>query len=615
MIVFHVAPTGISAVQVATQLPDSITVTWNVPTYPNGILTGYTVTAVPVRPTWGDTNDLLHNMSVSVNTSELRATFSSLQLSTIYSFTVTAYTNAGSNTGPESETYTSEAAPESVLSPSVIDATRTSLSFSWSNPLRPNGNIRNFTLQLNTSLITVTVSGSHMNYTIFSLMPFTQYQVTLIACTLGGCATSDSTIAITLPDAPSGLAAPNVTVLSSRSILVNWQPPAVQNGMIIFYEVVRVFIGGDIRIQQVLQNTTELMALLTGLEPNTLYTLQVICYNDGGSTRSPIVEAFTPEGSPEGIAPPRLVVINSTAINVTWLFPQMPNGFITEYILIQDLAEQTTFDNTVMEYVSGGLQPFSTHTYIIQACTDGGCGSSDPSNGTTLEAVPEGIVEPIIHSVTSNSFVAIIQGVMNPNGILRYFLYINDTAGNVERRNVYNSTQPMDNSNISVSIDSLLPFTAYFVQFEAMNGAGSVAAEQLIVTTLEASKCTVDLQSFCYCFYMNLDPVGLPAPNVTVINATAVVVTWTAPQEPNGIILGYNVSIGLPTQGEQVVVANLYTTLTITDLIPFTNYVAHIIAFNSVGYVMSNETLFTTGESGKNYNLHDTIYIDILLSS
>ena len=485
-IVFHIAPTGISAVQAVTQLSDSITVTWNVPTYPNGIITGYTITAVPVRPTWGDTNDLLHNMSVSVNTSELSAMFSSLQLSTLYSFTVTAYTSAGSNTGPESEIYTSEAAPESVISPTVIDATRTSLSFSWSSPLRPNGDITNFTLQLNVSLIAVTVSGSHTNYTVVSLMPFTQYQVTLTACTAGGCTTSDSTIAITLPDAPSGLDAPNVTVLSSRSILVNWQPPAVPNGMIILYQVVRVFIGGDIPLRQVLQNTTDLMALLTGLEPNTLYTLQVICYNDGGSTRSPTVEAFTPEGAPEGIDPPRLIVINSTAINVTWSFPQMPNGYITRYILIQDLAEQMTFNNTVMEYISSGLQPFSTHTYIIQACTEGGCGGSDLSSATTFEAAPDGINEPIIHSVTADSFVAIIQGVANPNGLVRYILYVNDTTGNVERRNVYNSTQPTDNTNISVSVDSLFPFTTYVVQFEVMNGAGTVTAEQVTVNTLEA---------------------------------------------------------------------------------------------------------------------------------
>lgn len=482
-----IVPSGISAVQIVTQLPDSITITWSVPIYPNGIITGYTVTVVPVRPTWGDTNDLLHNMSTSVDTVEPQATLSSLQLSTIYSFTVTAYTDAGSNTGPESEIYTLEAPPESVVPPSVIDATTTSISFSWSNPLRPNGDISNFTLQLNDSFFSVTIPGSYLNYTVSSLMPFTWYQVILTACTAGGCTTSNSIVAMTLPDAPSGLATPNATALSSTSVLVTWEPPAIPNGMIILYQVVRVFVGGDLTSQ--LQNTTERMVLLTGLEPNTIYTFQVICYNDGGSTRSPTVEVNTLEGVPEGIAPPILFAINSTAINVTWSFPQVPNGFITEYILIQDLTERTRFNDTVMQYISGGLEPFSTHTYIIQACTEGGCGSSDPSSATTFEAFPVGINKPVVHSITANSFIIIIQGVMTPNGIVRYLLYIADATDNVERRNVYNSTRPMDNLNISVSVDSLIPFTTYFVQFEAMNGAGSINAEQVNATTQEAGKC------------------------------------------------------------------------------------------------------------------------------
>ena len=83
-----------------------------------------------------------------------------------------------------------------------------------------------------------------------------------------------------------------------------------------------------------------------------------------------------------------------------------------------------------------------------------------------------------------------------------------------------------------------------------------------------------------------------------VINATAVVVMWTAPQEPNGIILGYNVTISLSMQAEQVINAELSTTITVTELTPFTNYAVLIIAFNGVGNVMSNETFFTTGESG-----------------
>ena len=64
----------------------------------------------------------------------------------------------------------------------------------------------------------------------------------------------------------------------------------------------------------------------------------------------------------------------------------------------------------------------------------------------------------------------------------------------------------MDDTNISVSVGSLLPFTTYFVQYEAMNGAGSVAAEQVDVTTLEAGRGISDLETIhiiMVCFRSN----------------------------------------------------------------------------------------------------------------
>jgi len=86
-----------------------------------------------------------------------------------------------------------------------------------------------------------------------------------------------------------------------------------------------------------------------------------------------------------------------------------------------------------------------------------------------------------------------------------------------------------------------------------------------------------------------------------VINATVVFISWDMPMESNGIIIGYNVSIRLTSQlmGFQVHFAGVSTTLVVTDLTPFTNYEASVIAFNSVGNVESNETSFTTGQSGK----------------
>jgi len=481
-------PAGVSAAVSIAQGSNFITVSWSVPAYPNGILTGYTITAIPVRPTWGFTSDLQYNNSVSVNISEsqqLQAMLTSLQPSTVYSVTVTAYTVIGGRTGSSIEITTSQTAPEGVNAPRAMAATTTSLTFSWSSPLRPNGEIVNYTVQLNNTLLNVTLAGDQLNYTASSLMPFTTYQVTLTACTVGGCATSNITNIMTLPRAPIGLDAPNATALGAETILVNWLPPNSPNGIIILYQVVQIFMGTDVNpAPEVLANTTDLMALLTGLLPNTLYTLAIVAHNDGGSTTSPTVDVLTPEGVPEGIAPPMLMVINSTAIRVIWDFPQVPNGQIIEFRLIQDLSAPLIFFDTTTAYVSSGLEPFSMHTYIIQACTSIGCGSSASTNATTLEAIPDGITVPNIHTVTAGSFVVTIQGVTNPNGLVQYFVSVIDNAE--VQSVVYNGFEPMGSSTVSILVDGLLPFTTYFVQFEAMNGAGSITAEQVNVTTAES---------------------------------------------------------------------------------------------------------------------------------
>jgi len=598
---YTIVPTGIDTVVSIAQGSDFITVSWSVPTFPNGILTGYTITATPIRPTWGLANDLQHNTSVSVNTSgsqQLQAMVSSLQPSTTYSISVTAYTVAGGRTGPSIEITTSQAAPEGINAPRVMAATTTSLTLSWFSPLRPNGEIVNYFLQLNDTLLNISLAGDQLSYTATSLIPFTTYQVTLTACTVGGCATSNVANTMTLPGAPSGLDAPNATVFGAETVLVSWLPPDFPNGRIVLYQVVQVFMGLDVNpAPEVLANATDLMVLLTDLLPNTLYTLAIVAHNDGGSTTSPTVDVLTLEGVPEGIAPPMLTVINSTAIRVIWDFPQVSNGQIIEFRLIQDLSTPLIFFDTTTAYVSSELEPFSMHTFIIQACTRIGCGSSASANATTLEAIPNGITEPNVHTITADSFIVTIQGVTNRNGLVRYFIYVIDDT---EIRSIaYNSSEPVDTSTVSILVDGLLPFTTYFVEFEAMNGAGSTTAEQVNVTTAEAGN---QMSIMHYNIALStIDPASLSAPNVTIINATVVLINWDVPMESNGIIVGYNVSIRLASQSVafRVHFAGMSTTLIVTDLTPFTSYKTSVIAFNSMGSVESNETSFTTGQSGK----------------
>ena len=93
-------------------------------------------------------------------------------------------------------------------------------------------------------------------------------------------------------------------------------------------------------------------------------------------------------------------------------------------------------------------------------------------------------------------------------------------------------------------------------------------------------------------------PDGLRLPNVTVLNSTAVHVTWEEPALPNGIILGYELrqrAVG----GETVVFRGIHFTLTVTDLSPFTVYEYRVNARTIAGSGFSPWAQVQTFEDSK----------------
>ncbi|KAL5491627.1 hypothetical protein EMCRGX_G016955 [Ephydatia muelleri] len=90
----------------------------------------------------------------------------------------------------------------------------------------------------------------------------------------------------------------------------------------------------------------------------------------------------------------------------------------------------------------------------------------------------------------------------------------------------------------------------------AYNAGGSTQSNASSVTTIESS------------------PDGVPFPNVTIINATALAIVWSTPLVPNGIVTGYVVlQTNIPSGFSYVS----------TDLQPFTAYSCSILACTNVG--------------------------------
>lgn len=106
----------------------------------------------------------------------------------------------------------------------------------WSPPLNPNGEIHGYEIRLpEPRIFHVTGNDSKLNVTVMDLIPYTNYSVTVLACSkgggyIGGCTESLPTHASTLATSPEGLAPLSVVAVSESFLAISWQPPRWPNG-------------------------------------------------------------------------------------------------------------------------------------------------------------------------------------------------------------------------------------------------------------------------------------------------------------------------------------------------------------------------------------------------
>ena len=373
-------------------------------------------------------------------------------------------------------------APVGVQAPFVVTTDSRQLDLAWNTPTQPNGVIVGYDLFVNDRL---QLSTPNTSATVDNLDPFTEYSFFLRACTAVGCGNSSMSVGQTLPDRPMGLAAPNLTALSPSSIQVTWELPADPNGIILRFELRILVPNLSLNFSGMDFQTT-----IPGLAPNTLYMFQLLAYNAGGFTTSPTAEVRTLEDIPDGITAPDIEVVNSTALRATWREPLRPNGVIIHYVLTQNGT--AVFRGVALSYLATDLQPFSFYSYSIMACTVRGCGSSNQSSARTAEDIPDGYIDPTILMATASSITVVINPVTNPNGVVRYILYVLGEFATVgaglsdtitETRVVYDSFETE-----SVEIEDLLPFSPYEFTLSIVNSAGNLTGEPFTVETEAAGE-------------------------------------------------------------------------------------------------------------------------------
>ncbi|XP_078412490.1 usherin [Cetorhinus maximus] len=550
---------------------DMILLNWKAPAQPNGIITRYIVLR--------DGTERFRGTSFSFTDT------GGIQPSQEYTYQLIACTIAQCAVSSKVVAATVQGVPEKVYSPTVIALNATSLQLMWRPPAKPNGIIHEYQIHQIEARLIYTDTTNRMKFVAADLQPHTNYTFTVTACTSVGCSTSQPATGRTLQASPEGVwPKPHHVVVSSNIVELYWTEPMKPNGIITQYHLLRddavIFTGGSIN-----HNYTD-----TGLQPNTRHVYQLQANTRGGSGRSENNIVQTPVSTPERIpAPYNVTVASPYSLFIDWT---PPGVFNTTAPLLYNVTLNLGTARAIIcpaghnhSLLVEELKPFTDYEIRIQACQPDGCGVGKRAYMKTAEAPPQDQQPPALTAVGSAVVEVKWFPPEKPNGIITNYSIYRRPVGTQEELLIFiwseGALEFIDAS------DMLQSYTGYEYRVRARNSRGSVDSLWAFVQTLEAA------------------PQGMAAPSTQATSAFSVLLHWTLPSFPNGVISQYRVvyqdKINDPTINTTIITAvtmpGTSNQTHVFGLKPFTIYNFKVLAINNAGQVASPWTSIRTLEA------------------
>ncbi len=525
-----------------------VTLEWQVPTPPNGVIILYQVFRT-------DTPFAVYNTSDPNVTSY---TDTRLHPHTKYGYKVRALNSAGGTESRVASVTTRQAAPELVYSPVIEAVTSSHVEISWLPPGRPNGVITSYTLRRNETVI------NHWGYTVLqykdtSVSPDTLYGYWLTVCTGGGCAHSARTIVKSGEGVPGAVRAPRLTVITAYAIRIEWQPPVISNGIVIRYEL---YMDNN-----AIYNGTDMSYVISNLRPYSSYTFHVTACTKSGCATGPSSEAKTHEAIPKALDRPTYTIFGPRILEINWALPRQPNGIILYYILHRN--HTVIYNGTDLRYKDLNVKPFTYYSYWVTAFNSvGDVSSAVLYTDRTSSGTPENVTKPQLTSLSGTDIKVSWSAPAKPNGIITEYLVL------------YNNIQVNVGSNLTYIARNLKYYTVYSFRVRACTNYPSCADSDAASTrTLEGVPRE------------QLAPV---IPDETLL-ARSLLVTWVEPRAPNGVILRYIIHRTNDDADSSIqVFAGLALNHNDTTVLPYEKYQYKVTAVNNAGMVTSGWTTITT---------------------
>lgn len=597
-------------VQVEAVNSTTIQFLWNPPPqqFINGINQGYKLLAWP-----DDVPEAVTVVTIAPDFHGVHHGYiTNLKKFTAYFTSVLCFTTPGD--GPPSTPqliWTHEDKPGAVGHLSFTEILDTSLKVSWQEPLEKNGIITGYQVSWevygqSSSRLTLTLNSSTHEYKIQGLSSLTTYTIDVAAITAAGAgvptsSTISSGVPPELPGAPSNLVISNI---SPRSATLQFRP-GYDGKTAISRWIVQGQVGavGDeeewVTLCEEENEPDAQMLEIPDLTPYTHYRFRMRQVNVVGagpfSQSSRVIQTLQ---APPDVAPTSITVrtASETSLRLRWVpLPDSQYNGNPESVgyrvkwwcpdLPSVVQTQVISDRLEREFTVEGLEEWTEYALQMQAFNAIGAGPwSAAVRGRTRESVPSAAPENVSAEAVSSTQILLTWASVpeqDQNGlILGYKILFRAKDLDPEPR----SHVVRGNHTQSALLAGLGKFVLYELQVLAFTriGNGVPSAPPILERTKDDAPGP---------------PVRLVFPEVRL---TSVRIVWQPPEEPNGIILGYQIAYRLasssPNTFTTVEVGATVRQFTATELAPESAYVFRLSAKTRQGWGEPLEATVITTE-------------------
>ncbi|XP_006504775.1 protein sidekick-1 isoform X1 [Mus musculus] len=583
---------------------------WNPPPqqFINGINQGYKLLAWPA-----DAPETVTVVTIAPDFHGIHHGYiTNLKKFTAYFTSVLCFTTPGD--GPPSSpqlVWTHEDKPGAVGHLSFTEILDTSLKVSWQEPLERNGIIMGYQISWevygrNDSRLTHTLNSTMHEYKIQGLSSLTTYTIDVAALTAAGVGvTTSSTISSgvppDLPGAPSNLVISNI---SPRSATLQFRP-GYDGKTAICRWIVEGQVGaiGDeeewVTLYEEENEPDAQMLEIPNLTPYTHYRFRMRQVNIVGpspfSQSSRVIQTLQ---APPDVAPTSLTVrtASETSLRLRWV--PLPDsqyngnpesvGYRVKYWRSDQPSSalaQVVSDRLERELTIEELEEWTEYELRMQAFNAIGAGPwSELVRGRTRESVPSAAPENVSAEAVSSTQILLTWASVpeqDQNGLILGYkvLYCAKDLDPEPRSHVVRG-----NHTQSALLAGLRKFVVYELQVLAFTRIGNGVPSSPLI--LERTKDDTPGP-----------PVRLVFPEVRL---TAVRIVWQPPEEPNGVILGYQIAYrlasGSPHTFTTVEVGATVRQFTATELAPESAYIFRLSAKTRQGWGEPLEATVITTE-------------------